>query len=236
MLPCELSPLRFALSRYRLPRKVSLCVFVLLIGVVLTSWGQSPPDQVLLPLLVVDHHGDPVSDLTSESLMVSDNKVLVTSTVTVLRGRNIPLRLGILIDTSGSQRGDAHEAAVNGMKDFANDALRGDQDRVFFELFSDTVKATPFLTKAQLSGVSLPLQVGRGTALYEAIALACTDRVGKSDWRSPVQQVLLIVSDGEDNASRITRAKAEDILLSSGVVLLPSALMVPWRIRWETVS
>jgi VWFA-related protein len=198
-------------------RKVSICV--LLLAAVLTARGQSPP-QVLLPLVVAAHHGDLVSDLTAESLTLSDNKAVVSG-LRVLRGADLPLRLGILLDTSNSQRNnDLYQAAVKGVKDFVSDALRGDQDRVFFELFSTTVEATPLLTKAQVSGVSLPLQVGGATVLYDAIALACTDsRIGKSDWQSPVRRVLVIFSDGDDNQSHITRAKAESLPVSSGVVV-----------------
>ncbi len=75
-----------------------MSIGVLLIGVVLTAKGQSPAPQVLLPLVAVDHHGNPVSDLTSESLTVSDNKALVSSGLKLLRGADLPLRLGILID------------------------------------------------------------------------------------------------------------------------------------------
>ena len=71
--------------------------------------------------------------------------------------------------------------------------MRGEDDRVFFELFSTTAEATPLLSKYQLSGVSFPLQVGGATVLYDAMALACTDRLGKPDWRTPTRRV--IVSD-----------------------------------------
>jgi Ca-activated chloride channel homolog len=194
--------------------KLSICA--LLIGV---ARGQSPP-QILLPVFALDHHGDPVSDLSLESLTISDNKTLVSSGAKLIRGADLPLRLGILIDTSNSQRNhDLYEPAVKGVKDFVNEAVRLGQDRVFFELFSAEVHATPLLTKVQLSGVSFALQVEGGTALYDAIALACTERIGKPDWQSPVRRVLVILSDGEDNASHITRAKAEAFPLTAGVVV-----------------
>jgi Ca-activated chloride channel family protein len=132
----------------------------------------------------------------------------------------LPLRLGILIDTSNSQRNnDLYNASVAGIKDFVNQAMRQEGDRVFFELFSTTAEATALLSKQQLSGVSFPLKVGGATALYDAIALACTDKMGKSDWRAPTRRVIVLVSDGDDNQSHITRSKAEAFPVSSGVVV-----------------
>ena len=203
--------------QYHTFRKVSTCS--LLIGAVLTALGQSPTPHVLLPLVAVDHHGDPVSNLTTESVTVSDNKTIVSSGLKLLRGADLPLRLGILIDTSNSQRtSETYEAAVKGLKDFVNGALRRDEDRVFFEHFGITAAAGPLQSKVQFQEFSLAVEVGGGTALYDAIALACNDRIGKPEWQSPVRRVLLILSDGEDNQSHTTRAKAEALLENSGVL------------------
>jgi Ca-activated chloride channel family protein len=199
---------------HQLVCKISICV--LLVGVAKAQSTQ----KALLPVFAVDHHGDPVTGLTADSLTILDNKTSVSSGARLAPGADFPLRLGILIDTSNSQRNNRlYEAAVEGIKEFVDDVFRSDQDRVFFEAFATTVDATPLLSKDQLSGVSLPLQIGGGTALYDAIALACTDRMGSSDWQSPVRRVLVIVSDGEDNQSHATLAKAEAFPVLYGVVV-----------------
>ena len=195
----------------------SLVVSVLIFGFLVPAQEQSPRAEVLLPLVAVDHRGQPVSDLRPESLVVWDGKTQVSSGVKLIPGTNLPLRLGILIDTSNSQRdNDLYKAGVTSMKDFVNQIIRLNEDRVFFERFSTTAEATPLLSKQQLSGISFPLQVGGATVLYDAIALACSDRIGKPDSRTPMRRVLIILSDGADNQSHITRAKAEAFPVSFG--------------------
>ena len=202
----------------------SLCkLFIqvlLLLGLLVSAQGQSSPSEVLLPLIAVDRHGQPITDLKPESLLVVDEKAQVPSGVKLIHGSSLQLRLGILIDTSNSQRNnDLYNASIAGVKDFVNKIMRDEGDRVFFELFSTMAEATPLLSKHQLSGVSFPLQVGGATVLYDAMALACTDRMGKPDWRTPTRQVIVLLSDGDDNQSHITRAKAEAFPVSSGVVV-----------------
>ena len=196
----------------------SLVVSVLIFGFLVSA--QEQPAEVLLPLVAVDHRGQPVSDLRPESLVVWDGKTQVSSGVKLIPGTSLTLRLGIIIDTSNSQRdNDLYKAGVTSMKDFVNQIIRLEEDRVFFERFSVTAEATPLLSKPQLSGISFPLQVGGATVLYDAIALACSDRIGKPDSRTPMRRVLIILSDGEDNQSHITRAKAEAFPVSSGVLV-----------------
>jgi len=190
---------------------------VLLLFAFLPAWAQSQP-QALLPFVAIDHHGRPIADVTSDSLLLWDNKNPVSG-AKLLHGADLPLRLGILIDTSNSQKkSEVYEPSVAALKDFVNQVVRLDQDRVFFDLFSVTSEATPLLSKSQLAGLSMPLQVGGGTALYNAIVLACADRMGKANWQNPVRRVILVLSDGEDNMSQITPAKAEAIAVSSGVM------------------
>ena len=193
---------------------------LLLLALLVSAHAQSSPPEVLLPLIAVGHHGEPITDLRPESLLVVDEKAQVPTGVKLTHGSSLPLRLGILIDTSNSQRNnDLYNASIAGVRDFVNKMMRDEADRVFFELFSTTAEATPLLSKHQLSGVSFPVQVGGATVLYDAVALACTDRMGKPDWRTPTRRVIVLMSDGDDDQSHISRAKAEAFPVSSGIVV-----------------
>jgi len=196
-----------------------------------------PIEQSLtFPIIALDHHGRPVKNLTPDSLLILDNKTPIVSGVKLLRAADFPLRLGIVIDTSRSQSDNRlYEAGLNAAKEFVNQVLRSEQDRVFFQLFSDTSKATPLLDRNQISGVSFNVQVGGGTALYDAIVMACHDRMALSDPRAPTRRIVGLLSDGEDNASRNRLAMAEDIVASSGVVIFSIGTEISDRSRGKRV-
>lgn len=160
-----------------------------------------------------------MSGLKPTSLVVSERKSAVTE-IDLLHGLDLPLELGLLIDTSGSERDYGHmNEILAGAKDFVNHIVRGPEDRVFFLTFAATTQATAWLKKEQLNGVSLDVKLGRGTALYDSLAMACKERMGPRDWNHPTRRVLVIISDGDDNLSHITRDEAVSQALMSGVVI-----------------
>jgi hypothetical protein len=116
-----------------------------------------PIEQSLtFPIIALDHHGRPVKNLTPDSLLILDNKTPIVSGVKLLRAADFPLRLGIVIDTSRSQSDNRlYEAGLNAAKEFVNQVLRSEQDRVFFQLFSDTSKATPYWIGIRFPGFLL---------------------------------------------------------------------------------
>ncbi len=93
------------------------------------------------------------------------------------------------------------------------------EDRVFFLQFDARPQATEWLRKDQLQGTTIKVAIGGGTALYDALAMACQQRMGPRDWTKPTRRVLLLISDGEDNLSHITRADAAAEAIKAGVVI-----------------
>jgi VWFA-related protein len=198
-------------------RRLGTILVLLLLGA--SGWAQNAPaPKVLIPLLVKDSHNRPVSGLTAESLVISDHKTAVAD-FSLLRAAELPLDLGIVIDTSKSQRYTTLPEALKGAKDFVNNVIRAGNDRVFFLTFSDKPEATNWLKKEDLAGVSINVTFGRGTALYDSIAFACKQRVGPPDRQHPSRRVLVLISDGEDNASNMPIAWAESEAIKSGVVI-----------------
>jgi Ca-activated chloride channel family protein len=173
--------------------------------------------RVLIPLIASGSHHRPTS-ITVESLVITDQRTPVIG-ASLLHGADLPLELGVLVDTSNSQR-DAHlEDFVKTSKQFADDVIRGPEDRVFFLKFSMEPQATGWLNKDQLQGTTAKVEVGGGTALYDAVAVACRQRMGPRDWRKPTRRVLVLISDGEDNLSHITRSEAISEALKVGTVI-----------------
>jgi VWFA-related protein len=156
--------------------------------------------------------------VTVESLVITDQKTTIAGP-SLLRGADFPMELGVLIDASRSQR-DAHlDDILKATKQFVDEIIREPADRVFFLQFRDEPQATGWLRKDQLQGFTVKVGIGGGTALYDALATACQQRLGPRDWRKPTRRVLLLISDGEDNLSHITRADAASEALKSGAVI-----------------
>ncbi|HMK24239.1 MAG TPA: VWA domain-containing protein [Terriglobales bacterium] len=138
---------------------------------------------------------------------MTDSKSTVTD-FSLLNAADLPLELGIVIDTSNSQRGHHLEEILKAALDFVNASLRGPDDRVFFLTFDITPEATAWLGKEQLSQFALKVEIGGETALYDAVASACRNRMGPRDWTKPTRREVVVVSDGDDNQSHITRQEA----------------------------
>ena len=159
-------------------------------------------DEVLLDCTVIDEEGRPVTDLTRENFRVwEDNVPQATSS---FRHQDLPVSMGILIDNSGSmrdKRGAVNSAAIK----LLTDSNR--QDSAFIVNFSDRA----FLDQGFTSDL---VALNRGlsrfdskgyTAMYDAVA-ASADVLSK--YAKHPKQVLLIVSDGADNASRLDLQEA----------------------------
>ena len=126
------------------------------------------------------------------------------------RETDLPLRIGILIDTSNSVRERLHfeqEAAI----DFLNQALRPGEDQAFVLGFDVEPQIVQDYTDDvdKLSTAIRGLQAGGTTALYDAIYFACKQKMIIEPQPQPyIRRVLIIVSDGRDNESQHSREEA----------------------------
>jgi VWFA-related protein len=126
------------------------------------------------------------------------------------RETNLPLRVGILIDTSNSIRLRLHfeqESAI----DFLYDIVRPDTDKAFVVGFDVAPVMVQDYTDDldKLSQGIRSLQAGGGTGLYDAIYYACKEKMVYSPQPEPyLRRVLVLVSDGQDNFSQHSREEA----------------------------
>ena len=178
---------------------------------------QSATPRTAIPLIASDSHHRPTS-VTVESLVITDQKTPVTG-ADLVRGGDLPLQLGLLIDTSGSQRSADITGILQVAKQFLTRTIHAPDDRVFILQFAATSQATGWLTKEQLQSAPVNVSIGGGTALFDAVAMACKGRMGLPDRRKPARRILVLVSDGEDNTSHITREAATGEAVRAGVVI-----------------
>ena len=133
------------------------------------------------------------------------------------RESDLPLTLGLMVDTSMSQRHviDAERAACF---HFLDQVLREDKDKVFVMQFDIGVQLRQPLTSSRralddaLSFVSTPtrrqlqMQYGGGTLLYDAVVQASDGVMSKLKGR----KALIVLSDGGENGSQATIQDAID--------------------------
>jgi Ca-activated chloride channel family protein len=117
---------------------------------------------------------------------------------------NLPLRIGVLIDTSNSIRERLQfekQAAI----DFLNTAVRPGEDEAFVVGFDVEPQLLQDYTDDvnKLSDAIRDLAAGGGTGLFDAIYYACKQKMIYSPPPQPyLRRVLIVISDGRDNESQ----------------------------------
>ena len=147
---------------------------------------------------VLDDKGRMVPTLTKDDFKVYEDSV--PQVVSSFQHQDIPISLGILVDNSGSMR--TKRQAVN---QSALDLVQhsNSEDESFVVNFSDEAYIDQDFTAnvAKLRDGLGHIDSKGGTALYDAI-MASADYLTKNAKRP--KQVLLVITDGEDNASSTT--------------------------------
>jgi len=154
--------------------------------------------------------GDLVTDLDKDAFTLREDGKPVPIRY-FNRDNDLPLTIGLLVDTSGSQREFFDDEALAG-DNFLRSTLRQKDDRAFIARFDSQVLLLQKMTSSlQLLHNGLRLLNYRhdpdlvppghpGTVLYDAIATASANVIGKEQGR----RALVILTDGGDNGSRTT--------------------------------
>jgi len=165
----------------------------------------------------VSNHGQMINDLAVSDIQILDDNKPPNRILQFLPQSKLPLRLALLIDTSGSVEGrfsfEKHAA-----EKFLEKVLNGDSDLAFVAGFSTEVSVTQDFTAdpAALGRGVEKLTNGGGTSLFDAVSFACWKLAAyPEDGR--VAKVLVILTDGEDNSSHrslrqsVEEAEAKDV-------------------------
>ncbi len=177
-------------------------------------------NEVNVVFTVTDKHGHFVKNLTQKDFRVIDDNKPAASIVSFSSETNLPLRVGLLIDSSNSVR-DRFRFEQESAIEFLNSIIRPKSDRAFVIGFDTTAEVTQdFTDSAELlsRGVRM-LRPGGGTALYDAIYYACRDKLMKARTSGPARRAIILLSDGEDNQSRVTREEAIEMAQRAEVII-----------------
>jgi Ca-activated chloride channel family protein len=167
-------------------------------------------NEVPVIFTVLDKHGHYVRDLKPADIQILDDNKPPQKISEFRAETDLPLRLGLLIDASNSIRERftfEQQAAI----EFLNQTIRPKHDQAFVMGFDTTPEISQEFTDNQdllAKGVRY-FRPGGGTALYDAVFYACKDKLAKASSKiGPVRRAIVLISDGEDNQSRYTRADA----------------------------
>ncbi len=133
---------------------------------------------------------------------------------------NLPLRIGILVDTSNSIR-ERFRFQQEAATDFVNTVVRPGQDKGMVVSFDSSAELVADLTDStEALGTAIRnLRPGGGTALYDAIFFACRDKLMMDQPRDKFRRAIVMLSDGEDNESRWSREQALEMAHKADVVI-----------------
>jgi Ca-activated chloride channel family protein len=177
-------------------------------------------DEVNVLFIATDKRGKFVRNLNQGDFAILDDHKPPQTIVNFRRETDLPIELGLLVDTSGSVNGRfdfEQEAAVN----FLNHTVRANFDRAFVMGFSTHGKiAQDFTDNVRLLEVGVhSLHNGGGTALYDAIYRACKDKLVKDPDGKPERRAIVVLSDGEDNQSEVSREQAIEMAQRAEVII-----------------
>jgi len=168
---------------------------------------------VVLPISVADKNGKLVTDLKQNEFKVFENGV--EQPIKIFKREDVPVSLGIIIDNSGSMKEKRQKVEIASL-----DMVKASnpQDEVFIVNFNDEAWLDVPMTsdiKAMQDGVARIDSRG-GTAMRDAIN-GGIDYLKKEGKRQ--KKVLLVITDGNDNASTmnleklVSRAQQNEVLI-----------------------
>jgi Ca-activated chloride channel family protein len=177
-------------------------------------------DEVNVLFIATDKHGKFVHDLNQTDFSILDDHKPPQSILNFRRETDLPLHLGLLIDVSGSVH-SRFDFEQNAAISFLQHSVRAGFDKAFIVGFNtQSQMSQDFTDNVQLLSAGVhKLQDGGGTALYDAIYRASKDKFLKDRPDRPVRKAIVVVSDGEDNQSEVTRAQAIEMAQRAEVIV-----------------
>ena len=162
-------------------------------------------NEVNLIFTVTDKHGHYVPNLKLNDFALLDDQKAPAKVTSFRQQINLPLRVGIVIDASTSIR-SRFQFEQQSAVEFLLEILKARSDRAFVMGFDVTPNVTADWTNnvdSLETGINR-LRPGGGTAMFDAVYTACkTKLLDVSRGQEPVRKAMILISDGDDNQSRV---------------------------------
>jgi Ca-activated chloride channel family protein len=164
-------------------------------------------DEVAVFFAATDH-GKSVTNLTGKDVELYDNSKLPAAITGFRSEAELPLRLGLVIDTSASIA-DRFKFEQEAASSFMQNVVTGQNDLAFVVGFANSILLVQDFTGDQklISHAVGQLVPSGGTALWDAVTYAA-EKLASRPETQPVARVLVVISDGEDNSSNVALKQA----------------------------
>ena len=167
-------------------------------------------DEVNLIFTVTDKHGEYKPNLRQSDFALLDDNKAPARVTSFHQQINLPIRVGIVIDASTSIR-QRFQFEQQSATDFLLQILKARSDRAFVMGFDVTPTIYQDWTN-NIDGLETgvnKMRPGGGTALFDAVYTACRDKLlDVSRGQEPVRKAMVLISDGDDNQSRVYKDEA----------------------------
>ena len=177
-------------------------------------------DEVRVIFTVTDKHGRYIKDLKRNDFNVIDDRKPAEQIRSFRSETDLPLQVGLLVDASNSVR-DRFKFEQEAAIEFLNSIVRPRYDQAFVVGFDATPEVTQDFTDRteDLSKGVRALRAGGGTAMYDALYFACRDKLVKQEQVGSVRRAIILLSDGDDNLSHVTREEAIEMAQRADVIV-----------------
>ena len=182
---------------------------------------------------VLNRRNKLVPDLEKDDFKIWDDKT-PQSIRYFSKQTDLPLRIGLLMDTSNSIR-DRLKFEQDAATSFLFSVLRRNKDQALVMTFDDEPSVLQGFTDdaGRLRDEIVKTRAGGGTAVYDAIYTACEKELSHpprppGDQPDVVRRVMIVISDGDDNLSTHTRAEAIEMAQRYSVVIYTISTSTQW--------
>jgi Ca-activated chloride channel family protein len=176
--------------------------------------------EVYLVFTVTDQHGHYIRSLKKNDFNILDDGKPPEEIVSFSSETDLPLQVGILIDASQSVT-SRFKFEQEGAIEFLKQTIRPKYDQAMVIGFDLTPKVTQDFTNdtEKLSIAISTIRPGTLTAMYDVLYHTCLDKLLKQPRTGPVRRAIILLSDGNDNSSGVTREKAIEMAQQAEVSL-----------------
>jgi len=165
-------------------------------------------NEVDLIFTVLDKAGNFVNGLQQQNFGLLDDGRPPARVLKFEQQTNLPLRVGIMLDTSSSIR-ERFQFEQEAATDFLLQVLHP-ADRAFVEGFDvQTDISQDFTNRVDMLDTGIrKLRPGGGTAMFDSLYKTCRDQMLTLQQTVSVRKAIVLVSDGDDDYSRVTQNEA----------------------------